>query len=165
LSHLPCDHDKHGCIQEAYKTADGRKIEGRRILVDVERGRTVETWWAEGDQGVAGGGAGEDEDDSSVLKHRLGMLANSSGMLASVAQHAVMLFPLSRRPRRLGGGLGGEGRLPKPPKKPKAGMAAVVAAVTGGGLDDRRGPPGPPFPPPPGVDRDRERYRERSPPR
>jgi hypothetical protein len=34
------------CLQEAYKTADGRKIEGRRILVDVERGRTVETWWA-----------------------------------------------------------------------------------------------------------------------
>lgn len=31
-------------MKEAYKQSDGRKIEGRRILVDVERGRTVENW-------------------------------------------------------------------------------------------------------------------------
>jgi len=31
-------------MKEAYKHADGRKIDGRRILVDVERGRTVEGW-------------------------------------------------------------------------------------------------------------------------
>lgn len=31
-------------MKEAYKAADGRKIEARRVLVDVERGRTVETW-------------------------------------------------------------------------------------------------------------------------
>ena len=35
-------------MKEAYKSADGRKIEGRRVLVDVERGRTVETWWVLG---------------------------------------------------------------------------------------------------------------------
>ena len=28
----------------AYKHADGKKIDGRRVLVDVERGRTVEDW-------------------------------------------------------------------------------------------------------------------------
>jgi len=28
----------------AYKDADGLKLEGRRILVDVERGRTVDDW-------------------------------------------------------------------------------------------------------------------------
>lgn len=28
----------------AYKHADGHKIDGRRVLVDVERGRTVEGW-------------------------------------------------------------------------------------------------------------------------
>lgn len=28
----------------AYKQADGRKIDGRRVLVDVERGRTVPNW-------------------------------------------------------------------------------------------------------------------------
>ena len=31
-------------ILAAYKNADGKKIDGRRILVDVERGRTVKSW-------------------------------------------------------------------------------------------------------------------------
>lgn len=31
-------------ITAAYKHADGKKIDGRRIVVDVERGRTVKTW-------------------------------------------------------------------------------------------------------------------------
>nr|XP_048334713.1 U1 small nuclear ribonucleoprotein 70 kDa isoform X2 [Ziziphus jujuba var. spinosa] len=31
-------------MKAAYKQADGKKIEGRRVLVDVERGRTVPNW-------------------------------------------------------------------------------------------------------------------------
>lgn len=31
-------------VLAAYKHADGKKIDGRRILVDVERGRTVKGW-------------------------------------------------------------------------------------------------------------------------
>eukprot|EP01066_Platyproteum_vivax_P012573 Platyproteum_vivax@DN5711_c0_g1_i1.p1 len=31
-------------LKAAYKQGDGRKIDGRRVLVDVERGRTVEGW-------------------------------------------------------------------------------------------------------------------------
>lgn len=31
-------------MKNAYKMADGRKVEGRRVLVDVERGRTVPGW-------------------------------------------------------------------------------------------------------------------------
>jgi len=31
-------------IPAAYKHADGKKIDGRRVLVDVERGRTVKGW-------------------------------------------------------------------------------------------------------------------------
>lgn len=31
-------------MKEAYKSADGRRIEGRRCLIDVERGRTVPGW-------------------------------------------------------------------------------------------------------------------------
>jgi len=31
-------------LKEAYKDADGRKIGGRRIVVDVERGRTFKNW-------------------------------------------------------------------------------------------------------------------------
>lgn len=32
------------CSLAAYKHADGKKIDGRRVLVDVERGRTVKGW-------------------------------------------------------------------------------------------------------------------------
>ena len=31
-------------MKTAYKHADGRKIDGKRVLVDVERGRTVKDW-------------------------------------------------------------------------------------------------------------------------
>ncbi len=31
-------------VSAAYKQADGKKIDGRRVLVDVERGRTVNGW-------------------------------------------------------------------------------------------------------------------------
>ncbi|XP_019098652.1 PREDICTED: U1 small nuclear ribonucleoprotein 70 kDa-like [Camelina sativa] len=31
-------------MKAAYKQADGQKIDGRRVLVDVERGRTVPNW-------------------------------------------------------------------------------------------------------------------------
>jgi U1 small nuclear ribonucleoprotein len=31
-------------MKNAYKQADGRKIDNRRVLVDVERGRTVPNW-------------------------------------------------------------------------------------------------------------------------
>lgn len=34
----------HSCSLAAYKHADGKKIDGRRVLVDVERGRTVKGW-------------------------------------------------------------------------------------------------------------------------
>lgn len=62
------EYEHKNDMKQAYKMADGRKIEGKRVLVDVERGRTVPNW----------------------------------------------------RPRRLGGGKGGEARLmPRPPKDPK----------------------------------------------
>lgn len=38
------EYEHKADMKEAYKAADGRKIEGRRVLVDVERGRTVEAW-------------------------------------------------------------------------------------------------------------------------
>ena len=32
------------CVAAAYKHADGKKIDGKRVVVDVERGRTVKSW-------------------------------------------------------------------------------------------------------------------------
>lgn len=34
----------HWFFAAAYKHADGKKIDGRRVLVDVERARTVKGW-------------------------------------------------------------------------------------------------------------------------
>lgn len=39
-------------MKMAYKMADGKKIDGRRVLVDVERGRTVPDWCVDGFQSV-----------------------------------------------------------------------------------------------------------------
>merc|ERR1711968_212215 len=38
------EFDKEDDMVVAYKKADGKKIEGRRIVVDVERGRTAKDW-------------------------------------------------------------------------------------------------------------------------
>lgn len=37
------DHERD--LKNAYKQGDGKKIDGRRVMVDVERGRTVEGWF------------------------------------------------------------------------------------------------------------------------
>jgi len=38
------EFEKERHVKTAYKQADGKKIDGRRVLVDVERGRTVNGW-------------------------------------------------------------------------------------------------------------------------
>lgn len=38
------EYEHKNDMKQAYKMADGRKIEGKRVLVDVERGRTVPNW-------------------------------------------------------------------------------------------------------------------------
>eukprot|EP00743_Colponemidia_sp_Colp-15_P002551 GILK01002766.1.p1 GENE.GILK01002766.1~~GILK01002766.1.p1 ORF type:complete len:365 (-),score=35.05 GILK01002766.1:169-1263(-) len=38
------EFEKERDVSIAYKEADGRKIDGRRVVVDVERGRTVPNW-------------------------------------------------------------------------------------------------------------------------
>ena len=38
------EYDNEEDMKRAYRAADGMKIEGRHIVVDVERGHTVPTW-------------------------------------------------------------------------------------------------------------------------
>lgn len=38
------EYDSESDLKKAYKQADGTKIDGRRVLVDVERARTVPNW-------------------------------------------------------------------------------------------------------------------------
>ncbi|KAK9822157.1 hypothetical protein WJX81_000658 [Elliptochloris bilobata] len=100
------EYESKADMKTAYKMADGRKIEGKRVTVDVERGRTVPNW----------------------------------------------------RPRRFGGGKGGETRIAKLSKAAKAAAALLPPGAA---------PPAALLPPPPAAprepdrDRDRERERER----
>merc|ERR1712176_476311 len=41
-SFVEYEHERD--LKNAYKQGDGKKIDGRRVMVDVERGRTVEGW-------------------------------------------------------------------------------------------------------------------------
>lgn len=38
------EYEHEDDMRLAYKRGDGRKIDGRRVMVDVERGRTVRNW-------------------------------------------------------------------------------------------------------------------------
>ncbi|GBF90609.1 U1 small nuclear ribonucleoprotein 70 kDa [Raphidocelis subcapitata] len=72
-------------MKEAYKSMDGVKIEGRRILVDVERGRTVEGWRP---MRLAGGLGG----DSRLPKE-----SKKKAVAAAIA--AGLPLPVDRPPR------------------------------------------------------------------
>jgi len=50
----------------AYKRADGRRIDGRKVIVDYERGRTVQGWLPR----RLGGGKGETrkKQEAGILK-------------------------------------------------------------------------------------------------
>jgi U1 small nuclear ribonucleoprotein len=58
----------------AYKKADGKKIDGKRVVVDIERGRTIEGWKPRRLGGGKGGrktgevrSSGRDESDTKGL--------------------------------------------------------------------------------------------------
>ena len=44
LQNFECKSNQLVKTTAAYKHADGKKVDGRRVLVDVERGRTVRGW-------------------------------------------------------------------------------------------------------------------------
>jgi len=52
-------------LKDAFKYADGKPIKGRRILVDVERGRTVPGWKPRKLGGGMGSSRGDDKDRKS----------------------------------------------------------------------------------------------------
>lgn len=64
-------------MKEAYKQADGRKIDGKRVLVDVERGRTISGWLPRrlgGGRGPARGNGGKSR--ASILSSLLSSKSN-----------------------------------------------------------------------------------------
>lgn len=103
------EFEHKGDMKEAYRYADGRKIEGRRCVVDIERGRTVPEW----------------------------------------------------KPRRLGGGKGGNTRASKPSKDPRKVLEKRLLARALGREEEKDGTRLPESRSEPET-RERERRRSRS---
>merc|ERR1719223_1105439 len=59
-------------LKNAYKQGDGKKIDGRRVMVDVERGRTVDGWLPR----RLGGGRGPGREGKPSKKKRAKMIAS-----------------------------------------------------------------------------------------
>jgi len=69
-------YESEKCMRDAYKRGDGTKINGRRVLVDVERGRTVRGWKPRkmggglGETRVGGGGANKTHSGRAPTQSR-----------------------------------------------------------------------------------------------
>lgn len=68
-SFVEFEHERD--LKNAYKQGDGKKIDGRRVMVDVERGRTVEGWVPR----RLGGGRGPGRLGKPKKKKKLAALA------------------------------------------------------------------------------------------
>ncbi|XP_062206057.1 U1 small nuclear ribonucleoprotein 70 kDa-like isoform X2 [Phragmites australis] len=72
-------------MKNAYKQADGRKVDGKRVVVDVERGRTVPNWHPR----RLGGGLGSS---------RIG--GENADKKDSAREQQLAVRPISEEPRR-----------------------------------------------------------------
>ena len=69
------EFEREADMRAAYKRGDGRKIDGRRVLVDVERGRTVRNWRPR----RLGGGLGATRKGGDDVNQRLSGRSNAVG--------------------------------------------------------------------------------------
>jgi len=85
----------HIYIVAAYKHADGKKIDGRRVLVDVERSRTVKGWRPRRLGGGLGGTRKGGPDVNTKYSGR-----DDMGMRDDRDDHERSRSPVERRERR-----------------------------------------------------------------
>jgi len=64
------EYERERDMRTAYKQADGRKIDGRRVVVDVERGRTVNNWLPRKLGGGLGGTRNGGKDQNQTFSGR-----------------------------------------------------------------------------------------------
>jgi len=69
------EFEKERDMHSAYKYADGRKIDGKRVLVDVERGRTVKGWRPR----RLGGGLGNSRRAPSPIRNEVDDIRRRGG--------------------------------------------------------------------------------------
>jgi U1 small nuclear ribonucleoprotein 70kDa len=169
-------------MKRAYRAADGMRLEGRCIVVDVERGHTVPTWLPRRLGGGLGGTrlGGKDVNvtrpgryDPSRPDHYAVPVAAAPMMMMMMQQQQPppsYYPPPPQYPPQQPVGRGGP---PPPPPMYGGGggslggsMGRGGSAGHGGGYMPGGGPPPPPPPPPlPAyVDQGRDRYGDRGPP-
>merc|ERR1712210_273636 len=68
-------------MHSAYKYADGKKIDGKRVLVDVERGRTVKGWRPR----RLGGGLGNSRRAASAMLEMKNVTRREKELNCSIA--------------------------------------------------------------------------------
>jgi len=99
-------YESEKCMRDAYKRGDGTKINGRRVLVDVERGRTVRGWKPR----RLGGGLGETRAEGKSNKTHSGRTpaqsrySGSSGGSSRYSSSTPSQRPPDRRDRDRRGG-------------------------------------------------------------
>lgn len=84
-------------MKEAYKSADGRRIEGRRCLIDVERGRTVPGWQP---RRLGGGKGGETRASKAPKDPRRQFVRLAVGKLLGGPDDVVPVPPNGESDRR-----------------------------------------------------------------
>lgn len=98
----------------AYKYADGKKIDSKRVVVDVERGRTVKSWRPRRLGEWCGCGCVEDRERKRLGKEVGKVCVYSHGIIIMNAELELCLFTVTNHlpslPYHLGGGLGGTRR-------------------------------------------------------
>eukprot|EP00617_Octactis_speculum_P026070 CAMPEP_0185747738 /NCGR_PEP_ID=MMETSP1174-20130828/6376_1 /TAXON_ID=35687 /ORGANISM="Dictyocha speculum, Strain CCMP1381" /LENGTH=354 /DNA_ID=CAMNT_0028423059 /DNA_START=20 /DNA_END=1084 /DNA_ORIENTATION=+ len=155
------EYERDGDMREAYKRSDGRKIDGRRIVVDVERGRTVRKWRPR----RFGGGLGQTrkggKDENVTVSGRAS--AGPSGGGSSRGGGGDRDRYESSRSSGGGGGDRDRGRPERRDDRDRYGPSSRDSRGGGGDRgNDRYGPPrgGPSDRPTGGNDRDRDRGRD-----
>lgn len=145
------EYENEEDMKRAYRAADGMKIEGREIVVDVERGHTVPTWLP---RRLGGGFGGTRLGGKAQNVMAPGRFDPTSSRMSAVARP-----PLSQP-------MGGVGRGQGPPNGGYYNGPPPLAGSYGGGeYGDYYGGPAPSRGGSGGGDRRRRRSRSRSPER
>lgn len=145
------EYENEEDMKRAYRAADGMKIEGREIVVDVERGHTVPTWLP---RRLGGGLGGTRLGGKEVNVTRPGRYDPLRPEASVPVLPLAVPPPMERGGSALasapyhGGGFGrGSGYGPPPGLPPPPGPYGMGRGRGGGVGHDRFG--GPPLPPPP----------------
>lgn len=119
-------YESEKCMRDAYKRGDGTKLNGRRVLVDVERGRTVRGWKPR----KLGGGLGDTRGDKTKRSSTSGRATSSRTGTSSRGGGSDRRSSTGGgdRERRSGTGGGGEGGATE------TGGAAETETVAASGL-------------------------------